>query len=243
MPRSTPSPVSPAWPLSLLRSVGPHPVTALALTLLLAGCAGMDPNAMTPTQRRSAIGAGVGAVAGAALGGDARSAAIGAGVGALGGYVWSRQMEQTRQTMERATVGTGVAVTQTPDNQLRLDIPSDISFDTGRADIKPNLRPVLDSFARPAGAAAHRGAHHRSHRQHRLRRIQRAAFAAARTGHPRLPDRARRGPAPGHGGRTRRARAGGRQRLRGGSRPQPARRDLPGRTGHNRGALRGGSPR
>lgn len=148
MPRSTPSPVSPAWPLSLLRSVGPHPVTALALTLLLAGCAGMDPNAMTPTQRRSAIGAGVGAVAGAALGGDARSAAIGAGVGALGGYVWSRQMEQTRQTMERATVGTGVAVTQTPDNQLRLDIPSDISFDTGRADIKPNLRPVLDSFAR-----------------------------------------------------------------------------------------------
>lgn len=121
---------------------------ASLLALAASGCANMDPNAMTPTQRRTAIGAGVGAVAGAALGGNTRSAVIGAGVGALGGYVWSRQMEQTRQSMERATAGTGVAVTQTPDNQLKLDIPSDISFDTGRADIKPSLRPVLDSFAR-----------------------------------------------------------------------------------------------
>ncbi len=123
-------------------------LSLVALALAATGCANLDPQAMTPTQRRTAIGAGVGAVAGAALGGNARSAAIGAGVGALGGYVWSRQMEQTRQTMERATVGTGVAVSQTPDNQLKLDIPSDISFDTGRADIKPDLRPVLDAFAR-----------------------------------------------------------------------------------------------
>ena len=56
-------------------------------------------------------------------------------------------MEQKKQAMERATVGTGVAVTQTPDNQLKLNIPSDVSFDTGRADIKPNLRPILDQFA------------------------------------------------------------------------------------------------
>ncbi len=120
----------------------------MAFALALAGCANMDPGAMTPTQRRTAIGAGVGAVAGAALGGNTRSAVIGAGVGALGGYVWSRQMEQNRQAMEQATVGTGVAVSQTPDNQLKLDIPSDISFDSGRADIKPALRPVLNAFAR-----------------------------------------------------------------------------------------------
>ena len=102
---------------------------------------------MTPTQRQTAIGAGVGAVAGAAIGGNTRGAAIGAGVGALGGYVWSRQMEQRREAMERATVGSGVAVTQTPDNQLKLEIPADISFDTGRADIQPRLRPILDQFA------------------------------------------------------------------------------------------------
>jgi outer membrane protein OmpA-like peptidoglycan-associated protein len=122
--------------------------SALTAALFIAGCASLDPQAMTPTQRRTAIGAGAGAVAGAVVGGSTRSAVIGAGVGALGGYVWSQHMEQNRQAMERATVGTGVAVTQTRDNQLKLDIPSDISFDTGRADIRPTLRPVLDAFAR-----------------------------------------------------------------------------------------------
>ena len=40
---------------------------------------------------------------------------------------------------------------QTADNQLRLTIPNDISFDTGRADIKPNLKPILDQFAQGLG--------------------------------------------------------------------------------------------
>jgi outer membrane protein OmpA-like peptidoglycan-associated protein len=56
-------------------------------------------------------------------------------------------MQDKKVAMEQATAGTGVQVTQTPDNQLKLNIPSDISFDTGRADIKPNLRPILDQFA------------------------------------------------------------------------------------------------
>lgn len=112
------------------------------VALLLSGCANM-----TDAQRSAAIGAGVGALAGVAIGDSGKSAAIGAGVGALGGYIWSTQMAQKKAAMERATVGTGVAVTQTADNQLKLNIPSDISFDTGRADIKPNLRPVLDQFA------------------------------------------------------------------------------------------------
>jgi outer membrane protein OmpA-like peptidoglycan-associated protein len=56
-------------------------------------------------------------------------------------------MQEKKLAMERATMGSGVQVTQTPDNQLKLNIPSDVSFDTGRADIKPNLRPILDQFA------------------------------------------------------------------------------------------------
>jgi outer membrane protein OmpA-like peptidoglycan-associated protein len=40
-----------------------------------------------------------------------------------------------------------VQVTQTPDNQLKLDVPSDVSFDVGRADIKPDFAPILDRFA------------------------------------------------------------------------------------------------
>jgi len=112
----------------------------------LAGCADMN-TGMTTTQRNTAIGAGLGALAGAAIGHDAKGALIGAGVGAAGGYIWSKQMEQKKLAMERATMGSGVAVVQTSDNQLKLNVPSDLSFDTGRADIKPNMRPILDQFA------------------------------------------------------------------------------------------------
>lgn len=123
-------------------------VLALTVAALAAtGCANMDMGSITPTQKGTAIGAGVGAVAGAAVGRDGKSTAIGAGLGALGGYVWSKQMQDKKQAMERATVGTGVAVTQTQDNQLKLNIPSDISFDTNRADIRSNFRPILDQFA------------------------------------------------------------------------------------------------
>lgn len=117
---------------------------SLAAAVALAGCADMQ---MSETQRNTAIGAGVGALAGAAIGGNTKGAVIGAGVGAAGGYIWSKHMEQKRLAMERATMGSGVAVTQTADNQLKLNIPADVSFDTGRADIKPNMRPILDQFA------------------------------------------------------------------------------------------------
>ena len=117
---------------------------ASAAALLLGGCADMN---LSKTQRDSAIGAGVGAVAGAVIGGDTKGAVIGGALGAAGGYVWSKHMADKKAAMERATQGTGVAVTQTQDNQLKLQIPSDVSFDTGRSDIKPNLRPILDQFA------------------------------------------------------------------------------------------------
>lgn len=117
-------------------------LVGLTVAALLSGCANM-----TDAQRSAAIGGGLGALAGAALGDSKGAAAVGAGVGALGGYIWSTQMAQKKAAMEQATAGTGVAVTQTPDNQLKLNIPSDISFDTGQYAIKPNLRPILDQFA------------------------------------------------------------------------------------------------
>ncbi len=115
-----------------------------AVALMLGGCADMN---LSKTQRDSAIGAGVGAVAGAVIGGGVKGAVIGGALGGAGGYVWSKHMADKKAAMEQATQGTGVAVTQTADNQLKLQIPSDISFDTGRSDIKPNLRPILDQFA------------------------------------------------------------------------------------------------
>ncbi len=118
-----------------------------AAVVLATGCANMD-----DTQRRTATGAGVGALAGAvigsATGGNAGTGAVlGAGVGALGTYIWSQNMERQKRDMEQATRGTGIAVSQTADNQLMLNIPSDISFAVGRSDIQSNFAPVLDQFA------------------------------------------------------------------------------------------------
>lgn len=128
-------------------------VISVAAVLTLSGCAS-SPETQSATTRDTAIGAGIGAGAGAIIGalagggkGAAIGAAAGAGAGAIAGNVWSRRMEQQKQEMEQATSGTGVQVVKTADNRLKLDIPSDISFDTGRAAITSNFKPVLDSFA------------------------------------------------------------------------------------------------
>ena len=98
-------------------------IAATAAVVLISGCANTG---MSDTQRRTATGAGV---------------------GALGTYIWSQNMERQKREMEQATQGTGIAVTQTQDNQLKLDIPSDISFAVGRSDIQSNFAPMLDRFA------------------------------------------------------------------------------------------------
>lgn len=129
-------------------------VAAVFALTTLSGCAGLADSKMGST----GVGAGAGAALGAAIskgtGGrhTARDAAIGAAVGALGGYLWSSHMQKQKAEMEAATAGTGIEVTQTADNQLKLEVPSDVSFDTGRADIKPNLAPVLDRFAQTLNA-------------------------------------------------------------------------------------------
>ncbi len=134
-----------------LPSRTPVRTTAIAMVaaaaFVLAGCENMSER-----QSSTAKGAGVGAVAGAvissATGGKAGTGAVvGGAVGAIAGNLWSRRMEQRKQQMEQATQGTGVDVTRTPDNQLKLNVPSDISFPVNSAVVQPSLRPVLDSFA------------------------------------------------------------------------------------------------
>ena len=125
-------------------------ITCVALAIgVLSGCANMN-----ETQQGTAKGAGIGAVAGALLGaatggskGAATGAVLGGAVGAGGGYIWSKKMQDQKVAMEQATRGTGVAVSQTQDNRLKLDIPSDVSFDVGRAAIKSNFAPILSQFA------------------------------------------------------------------------------------------------
>ena len=124
-------------------------LAALASAVLLTTAC----SSMSERERGTAQGAGAGAVAGAVIGsitgGSAgRGAVIGGAVGAVAGNLWSKRMEDKRAALERASEGTGVQVARTDDNRLKLNVPSDVSFDTGRADIKPQMRPVLDEVSR-----------------------------------------------------------------------------------------------
>ena len=122
-------------------------LTTLSAMLLVSGCANMD-----ATERGTATGAAIGAIAGAVIGqatskNAGAGAAIGGIAGAVIGNVWSKRMEEQKRAMEQATQGTPVEVTRTADNQLKLEIPADISFDKNSAALKPELRAVLDTFA------------------------------------------------------------------------------------------------
>uniref|UniRef100_UPI00333EE0CB OmpA family protein n=1 Tax=Castellaniella defragrans TaxID=75697 RepID=UPI00333EE0CB len=116
--------------------------------VLLTACANMSQQG-----QNTAVGAGAGAAIGAGLGvliGDSsRAALIGAGigtvVGSVVGYNWGgikRDVEQSGAT------SLGVSVIEMPDGTLKVNIPSNVSFDTGKAVLKPELLPVLDSVAR-----------------------------------------------------------------------------------------------
>lgn len=117
---------------------------------LAVGCAGTGDMSQGG---RTAVGAGAGAALGAGLGaliGDSsRAAAIGAGIGAVAGgivgYNWSGVKNDVEQS---GATSLGVDVTEMPDGTLRVNIPSHVSFDTGKYDLKPELLPVLDSVAR-----------------------------------------------------------------------------------------------
>lgn len=121
----------------------------IVMLMILAGCANMTQSQQN-TAQGTAVGTGLGAASGAAIGalaGDAGiGAAIGAGVGAVGGYIWSSRMEEQKRQMKDATAGTGIQVSQTANNQLKMNIPSDISFDSGRAVVKPEMYPILNSL-------------------------------------------------------------------------------------------------
>lgn len=126
-------------------------ISVLVAAMSLSGCADMS-----ETQKSTTTGAGIGAVTGGIIagmtgGGGAGRVAAGAGIGALigagSGYLWGQHMQKQKEDMQKATQGTGVEVTQTQDNQLKINVPSDISFLQGSAEISPKLASVLDTFA------------------------------------------------------------------------------------------------
>lgn len=121
-----------------------------AIAVLAAGCATMD---NMSTGGRTAVGAGAGAALGAGLGaiiGDSSKAAlIGAGIGAVAGTIAGYNWSGVKNDVERSGAkDLGIDVTEMPDGTLRVNIPSNVSFDTGKYQLKPALLPVLDSVSR-----------------------------------------------------------------------------------------------
>ncbi|THF62384.1 glycine zipper 2TM domain-containing protein [Pseudothauera nasutitermitis] len=118
--------------------------------LLIGGCA---TNPYTGEHANTARGATIGAGAGAILGGVVSSRGdrnkgvlIGTAVGATVGGLIGRQMDQQEAELRREMAGSGVEVVREGDT-IRLQAPENITFDTNRADVKPQFQPVLTQLA------------------------------------------------------------------------------------------------
>ena len=128
---------------------------ALFGVLFSAGCQTTDPytgeSKTSNATKGAAIGAATGAVIGAISGDNSRDrrkrALIGAGVGALAGGAVGAYMDQQEAELRKELEGTGVSVTRR-DDDIILNMPSNISFSTGSADLNARFFPVLDSVAK-----------------------------------------------------------------------------------------------
>jgi outer membrane protein OmpA-like peptidoglycan-associated protein len=99
------------------------------------------------------IGAAIGAVAGVLSGDDAderrKRALIGAGVGALAGAAVGSYMDRQEAALREELAGTGVSVTRIGDDII-LNMPGNVTFETNQAAIDASFYPVLNSVAKVA---------------------------------------------------------------------------------------------
>ena len=223
---------------------------ALAMTAVLAGCATSQPyygqpypqnpppqqgqppaqqQGMSKTGKGALIGALAGVAAGLLSGDDAterrQRALVGAGVGGLAGAAIGNYQDRQERALREQMAGTGVDVVR-DGNNITLNMPSGITFDFDKSNLKPEFYPVLDNVAQDAAGVQpdhRRGG--RSYRQRRQRRLQPEAVRTACQRGVELPDRSWPQPRSFHRGRRRREPPGGEQRLRIRSRAEPSCRD------------------
>ncbi len=127
-----------------------RPAALLAAAALLGACT-TNPytgeRQLSKTAAGAAIGAATGAAIGAATGGDrGKRAAIGAASGAVAGGAIGAYMDIQEAKLRDRLAGTGVGVTRIGD-ELVLNMPGNVTFDTNRDLIRGSFYPVLDSVA------------------------------------------------------------------------------------------------
>ena len=135
---------------SLKRSVA----AVICIVFVLPACKTLDPYTREEKTSNTTTGAAVGAAVGAVLGivtskGEKdrkRRALIGAGLGALAGGAVGNYMDRQERELREQLEDTGVSVTRDGDN-LILNMPGNVTFDSGKSDLKPNFGKVLDGVA------------------------------------------------------------------------------------------------
>jgi len=124
----------------------------LAAIAVLAACTTTDPYTGEKKASNTAKGAGIGALAGAGIGalsaddrgkGALSGAAAGGALGGGIGYYMDRQEAKLRQELQ----GSGVQVRREGD-RIHLVMPGNITFATGRHEIRSQFYSVLDSVGK-----------------------------------------------------------------------------------------------
>jgi outer membrane protein OmpA-like peptidoglycan-associated protein len=121
---------------------------------MVAGCYTTDPytgqGEMNKTSKGAIIGAASGAVIGLITGDSSRErrerALIGAGIGGLTGAGIGAYMDRQEAKLREQLRGTGVSVTRVGDN-ITLNMPGHVTFQTDSADLNASFFRVLDSVA------------------------------------------------------------------------------------------------
>ncbi|WP_367248995.1 OmpA family protein, partial [Pseudomonas sp. SB113] len=128
-------------------------IAVIAATAMVSACT-TDPytgeQKVSNTAGGAALGAGLGALAGLAVGGSKNAqrnaVLIGAGVGALAGGAVGGYMDQQESELRQQLQGTGVSVTRAGD-QIILNMPSNITFGTDQDQVSSGFYQTLNSVA------------------------------------------------------------------------------------------------
>jgi outer membrane protein OmpA-like peptidoglycan-associated protein len=119
-------------------------VAAMVLPMTLQACqSGPSQRVLIGTAAGAIAGAGLGTIAG---GDDKRNAAIGAVVGGLAGAAVGGYMDEQQRKLEEATAGTGIEVDRVGD-QIQLTMPSNVTFAVNSATIQPGFFKALDDVS------------------------------------------------------------------------------------------------